>query len=149
MRVHGCAAPEDTGKGNHCGFAQAGPVDASFDAQHPLVNLILIPHMAASDHSVRVGVTGGTKSDATYGINTKEFEIAAAPGVADLAAHRHAGPGEDRRRRQVDRRRRAGRKVGRESRRSGESDGTNECQEDVTIDVLCPCASAKYAIAMA
>ena len=74
VRVDGCAAAEDTGRATTAVLLRLVPSTGPFDAQHPLVNLILIPHMAASDHSVRVGVTGGTEeSDATYGINTKEF----------------------------------------------------------------------------
>src|SRR5438105_11051716 len=92
--------------------------------------------MAAADHTVRRTADGRIDKGVVY----KSIEAigAGAPGVADLAADIDAGPGEDRRRREIDRRRRAGRKIGRERRRSSESDGTNRCQEKSTIHMLCP-----------
>ena len=49
----------------------------------------------------------------------KDGERVGAPGIADLAAEVEAGPGKERNRRGVDRRRLAGGKVGREGRRGG------------------------------
>src|ERR1700737_2163148 len=78
-----------------------------------------------------------------------EGTASATPSAADLAADIEAGPGEDRRRRQIDRRRRAGGKIGREGRRSGESYGTDRCQEDFTIHGLRPFVSWKLSEAYA
>src|SRR5438445_7994197 len=89
--------------------------------------------MAATDHPARPTAEGSIDKGARHWVKCSEVIASGAPGAADLAADIEAGPGEDRRRRQIDRRRRAGRKIGREGRRSGESDGTNRCQENFAI----------------
>src|ERR1700719_591471 len=93
--------------------------------------------MAATDHPARVtAAEGGIDKGARVWVKCIEVTASATPSAADLAADIEAGPGEDRRRRQIDRRRRAGRKIGREGRRSGESYGTDRCQEKFAVHVL-------------
>src|ERR1700692_3509590 len=95
--------------------------------------------MAATDHPARVtAAEGGIDKGARVWVKCIEVTASATPSAADLAADIEAGPGEDRRGRQRDRRRRAGRQIGCQRRRSGESDGTNRCQEDFTIHRLRP-----------
>src|SRR5580692_10251304 len=83
--------------------------------------------MGATDHSVRLTADGSIDNGAGYRINYSLIEVAVAPGVANLATDIDAGPGEDRRRRHIDWRR-----LGGESRRTGDRDGTGRCQEDLT-----------------
>src|ERR1700730_12989861 len=97
--------------------------------------------MAATDHPTRViTAEGGIDKGVRHWVKCGEVMGSVPPGAAALAADIEAGPSEDRRRWEIDRRRRAVRKIGRERRRSGESDGTNRCQENFTVHALCPFA---------
>src|SRR5208283_4916031 len=102
------------------GVPQAGAIDRTFEANHKLVELVVIPDMAAADHTARIAAEGCCDKGICReeGIIPGEVVVAAGPGVANLTANINAGPCEDRRRRQIDRRRSARGKIGRQRRRS-------------------------------
>src|ERR1700747_2307460 len=101
------------------GFGEARPIDRSFDAQNPLINLDLSTDMAAADHPA--WCAADRRGDKGAGKRIESVEVAegpAAPGAADLYAGINARPSEDRRRRNV-RRRRGCTEGGRASRSRG------------------------------
>src|ERR1700730_9644369 len=109
-----------------CSPGDARAVDRSFEARDPLGDLQIVAEMGAADYPLRIIVercNGNT--------NDCHIDGLAAPGIAYLAADIEATPGEDRRRRQIDRRRPAVRKIGRKGR-TGECDGGSRRQQDLT-----------------
>ena len=77
--------------------------------------MIIVTDIGAADHPIRILLpTGAVESDTSEGIDSGDPIGAGRPSVTDLAADINAGPSEDRRRRQIDRRRGTVRDVGRE-----------------------------------
>ena len=65
--------------------------------------------MAATDHPARVTAEGSIDKGVRVWVKCIEVTASATPSAADLGTDINAGPGEDRRRRQIDRRRGRGR----------------------------------------
>ncbi len=96
------AGAAEAGEGRHDGFAEASAVNRTFNADHPLVELLIVPNVRAADHTLRAIV------ERLREVNKRRLNhprgLVIAPSVADLAAHIYAGPSKNRngRRRRID-----------------------------------------------
>src|SRR5262249_10797724 len=119
-------------------------VDRAFDAHHPLVDLKIVADVAAANEALwLVGERHGAKERDRRCCKQRAPEerrnAVLVPGVAGLAADVDAGPRKDWHRR----RRRRGQRFGRE-RGSGESNGSNWCQEELTAHVTSPLSKLNF-----
>lgn len=110
-----------SGKVGRHTIAQAGPFDRAFEAEHPLVNLEVIAGMSAAHHSPGSRADASIERDGVKRILSGIVQIAAAPGIADLAADIYACPSEHGNRRRWQ----SHGEIGRQSCGPAENDGTN------------------------
>ena len=128
--VEGCAdeakraAKRKNGAGD--GLAEARAVDVAFEADNELGQLQVIADVSAADDATAVIADAVEQAEAVA-----EVSVLGAPRITDLGADIDAGPGEDRNRRHIDRRRRRRAEIGRQRRR-GQRDHGDRCHFKVT-----------------